>query len=84
MPYGTVAEHGLYFVAFSADPSRYDRMLTRMFGTEGDGMHDRLTDFSRPVRGAYYFAPAINALNELGGHEGLRVTERGGQWLERM
>ena len=25
--HGTVTEHGLYFVAFSADPSRYDRML---------------------------------------------------------
>lgn len=32
-------------------------------------MHDRLTDFPRPVSGAYYFAPSINALNELGGHE---------------
>ena len=32
VPYGTVGEHGLYFVAFSADPSRYDRMLARMFG----------------------------------------------------
>jgi putative iron-dependent peroxidase len=69
VPYGTVAEHGLYFVAFSADPSRYDRMLARMFGTEGDGMYDRLTDFSRPVSGAYYFAPSINALNELAGPE---------------
>jgi putative iron-dependent peroxidase len=69
VPYGTVQEHGLYFVAFSADPSRYDRMLARMFGTAGDGVHDRLLDFSQPVSGAYYFAPSINALNELGGPE---------------
>lgn len=69
VPYGTVTEHGLYFVAFSADPSRYDRMLARMFGTDGDGVHDRLTDFSRPVSGAYYFAPSINALNDLAGPE---------------
>src|SRR5439155_1306802 len=60
VPYGTVEEHGLYFIAFSADPSRYDRMLARMFGTAGDGVHDRLIDFSRPVSGAYYFAPSIN------------------------
>jgi hypothetical protein len=25
VPYGTVKEHGLYFVAFSADRTRYDR-----------------------------------------------------------
>jgi putative iron-dependent peroxidase len=69
VPYGTVEEHGLYFVAFSADPSRFDRMLARMFGTAGDGVRDRLTDFSRPVSGAYYFAPSLNALNELAGPE---------------
>jgi putative iron-dependent peroxidase len=69
VPYGTVEEHGLYFVAFSADPKRYDRMLARMFGNAGDGLHDRLTDFSRPVSGAYYFAPSLNALNELSGPE---------------
>jgi putative iron-dependent peroxidase len=69
VPYGTVSEHGLYFVAFSAERSRYDVMLARMFGTAGDGFHDRLTDFSRPVAGAYYFAPSLNALNELADDE---------------
>ena len=44
-------------------------MLARMFGTSRDGVHDRLTDFSRPVSGAYYFAPSLNALNELAGPE---------------
>lgn len=65
VPYGTVAEHGLYFVAFSADRSRFDTMLSRMFGTDGDGRHDRLTDFSRPVSGAYYYAPPLNLLADL-------------------
>jgi porphyrinogen peroxidase len=69
VPYGTVAEHGLYFVAFSADRTRYDLLLARMFGSSGDGVRDRLTDFSRPVGGAYYFAPSIDVLNELGGPE---------------
>lgn len=64
-PYGTVGEAGLYFVAFSADPTRFDRMLARMFGTSGDGLHDRLTEFSRPVSGAYYFAPSLEALRAL-------------------
>lgn len=63
-PYGTVGEHGLYFVAFSADPARFDKMLARMFGTTGDGLHDRLTEFSRPVSGSYYFAPSLDALSK--------------------
>ena len=67
VPYGTVGEHGLYFVAFSADPSRYQRMLARMFGL--DGPRDRLTDFSTPVSGGYYFAPSNAALRELAGPE---------------
>ena len=64
VPYGTLKEAGLYFVAFSADPGRFDRMLARMFGTAGDGLHDRLTDFSRPVSGSYYFAPSLTLLAE--------------------
>jgi putative iron-dependent peroxidase len=69
VPYGTVSEHGLYFVAFSAERERYDRLLARMFGTSGDGVHDRLTEFSHPVSGACYFAPSLNALAEIGGPE---------------
>ena len=62
-PYGRVGELGLYFLAFSADPSRFTKMLSRMFGTSGDGLHDRLTDFTRPVSGAFYFAPSLDALD---------------------
>ena len=69
VPYGSPREHGLYFVAFSAERSRYDVMLARMFGNTDDGIHDRLTEFSRPVSGAYYFAPSQNALREVGGPE---------------
>ena len=34
-----------------------------------DGIRDRLTDFSRPVSCAYYFAPSLNALAEAAGPE---------------
>lgn len=68
VPYGTIEEHGLYFVAFSADRTRFDVMLARMFGL-ADGKHDRLTDFTRPVSGAYYFAPSLEMLCALGGAE---------------
>jgi putative iron-dependent peroxidase len=63
-PYGRVKEHGLYFVAFSADPTRFEKMLARMFGL--DGPHDRLTDFTKPISGAFYFAPSLNSLRKLG------------------
>lgn len=65
VPYGTVHEHGLFFVAFSADPSRFDKMLARMFGTAGDTRRDHLTDFTRPVSGAYYFAPSVQTLQAI-------------------
>lgn len=64
VPYGTASEHGLFFVAFSADPERFTKMLGRMFGASDDGMHDRLTEFSRPVSGAYYFVPSLDQLGE--------------------
>ena len=64
VPYGTVAEHGLYFVAFSADPSRFEKMLRRMFGQSGDGLRDRLTEFTRPVTGSFYFVPSLEDLGD--------------------
>jgi len=67
VPYGTIAEHGLYFVAFSADRTRFDRMLARIFGMSGDGLHDRLADFTRPVSAGYYFAPPLDLLADLAG-----------------
>lgn len=67
VPFGTVTEHGLYFVAFCRDVTRFDVMLARMFGAADDGIYDRLTDFSRPVSGAYYFAPSLTQLIELAG-----------------
>jgi putative iron-dependent peroxidase len=64
-PYGTVGEHGLYFIGFSAELSRFDKMLDRMFGVI-DGVRDHLTDFTRAVSGSYYFAPSLEALIVLG------------------
>ena len=64
VPYGRIQELGLYFVAFSADPTRFEKMLARMFGT-ADGTHDHLTDFTTPVSGAFYFAPSLTALANL-------------------
>lgn len=70
VPYGTVAEQGLYFIAFSADRTRFDRMLGRVFGTSEDGLRDHLTDFTRPVSGAFYFAPSLTSLRAIEEAEG--------------
>ena len=59
--FGGVQEHGLMFLAFSADRARLQRMLERMAGAE-DGMRDRLTEFSTPVRSAWYYAPPLELL----------------------
>ncbi len=64
-PFGTVAEKGLYVLAFAAAPKRFDILLGRMFGTWEDGIRDRLTDYSRPISGAYWLAPSEAALAAL-------------------
>jgi putative iron-dependent peroxidase len=60
-PFGGMQEHGLMFVAFSADQGRLDRMLRRMAGAE-DGVRDRLTEFSTPTAGAWYVVPPVELL----------------------
>lgn len=60
--YGGVREHGLVFLAFSADRARLQRMLGRMAGAE-DGVRDRLTEFSTPVASAWYLAPPLELLD---------------------
>ena len=66
VPYGGVERNGLYFLAFSCELSRFDVLLRSMFGQTDDGIHDRLTDFSTAKTGAYWFAPAQDALDGLG------------------
>jgi putative iron-dependent peroxidase len=63
-PYFGIAERGLYFVAFSAERRRFELMLARMFGTTGDGEHDHLTDFTKPVSGSFWFVPALGDLRD--------------------
>lgn len=61
-PYGTVKEHGLYFLAFSCELRRFQVLLERMFGTSGDGVSDTLIRYSKPVTSSYWFAPSREAL----------------------
>lgn len=58
MPYGDSSNHGLYFVAYGATLSAFERVLNRMVGLE-DGITDALFSFTRPVSGGYYFCTPI-------------------------
>ena len=61
-PYATLARHGLYFLAFARARERHQIQLERMFGVSGDGLHDRLIEFSRADTGSYLFAPGERTL----------------------
>ena len=66
LPYGDGrGDQGLFFVAYTNDLSIIDSMLVRMFGTSGDGIHDRLLHFVTPMDGAYYFAPSEDLLEKV-------------------
>ena len=66
LPYGDGrGEQGLFFVAYTNNLSILDAMLKRMFGTTGDGIHDRLLHFTTAVDGAYYFAPSDELLEQV-------------------
>jgi putative iron-dependent peroxidase len=67
VPFGNVRERGLYFLGFSCERERFDGMLAQMFGTSGDGVHDRLLDFTRAVTGSYYFAPSVEDIAAVSG-----------------
>ena len=63
-PYATLARHGLYFLAFACARERHQIQLERMYGVSGDGLHDRLIEFSTADTGSYLFAPGERALAE--------------------
>ncbi len=64
-PFGGVAEKGLFFLGFSSDRSRFEKMLSAMFGVGEGQLRDRLLDFSTPVSGSFYFAPSLDDLEAL-------------------
>lgn len=66
LPYGDGrGDQGLFFIAYTKDLKIIDAMLVRMFGTSGDGIHDRLLHFVTPMDGAYYFAPSEELLEDV-------------------
>ena len=63
MPYGTVTGHGTMFVGFCCEQRPLQAMLESMVGLK-DGVRDALTRYTRPLTGAYYFIPAVEAIRQ--------------------
>ncbi|NIO10964.1 MAG: Dyp-type peroxidase [Deltaproteobacteria bacterium] len=65
-PYGTTSEAGLFFIAYTRDTEIPEKMLSRMMGTTGDGLHDHLMNYTQAVTGAMFFAPSLSRLKTMG------------------
>jgi putative iron-dependent peroxidase len=61
MPYGTISDHGTMFVGFASEQRPLAAMLESMAGLLS-GERDALTQYTRPLTGAYYFVPSIESL----------------------
>ena len=70
--YGTVTDHGTLFVGFCATQRPLQAMLESMAGMR-DGIRDALTQYARPLSGAYYFVPSVEAIRGIA-----RSVERSG------
>eukprot|EP00811_Abedinium_folium_P002808 NODE_12582_length_1215_cov_11.340074.p1 GENE.NODE_12582_length_1215_cov_11.340074~~NODE_12582_length_1215_cov_11.340074.p1 ORF type:complete len:341 (-),score=102.83 NODE_12582_length_1215_cov_11.340074:101-1123(-) len=55
---------GLYFIGFCKDQAPLVERMRAMYGCDGQ-VRDRLTDFSTPASGSFYFAPAVDVLDAL-------------------
>lgn len=64
--WGTTSASGTYFIGYARDLSVTEDMLTRMVVADADGVYDRLLDFTTPVTGCNFFAPALDVLEGLG------------------
>lgn len=57
VPYANAREQGLYFVGFSCELDRLDYLLRSMYDMNGEGIRDRLLDYSEPVMSSWWYAP---------------------------
>jgi putative iron-dependent peroxidase len=64
MPFGAVgrAEFGTYFIGYARTPAVTEKMLEQMFLGTASAPYDRILDFSVPVTGSMFFAPAADFL----------------------
>jgi putative iron-dependent peroxidase len=56
---------GLFFIAYAKEVTTFDLMLARIYGTSGDGISDKLMEYTEAITGAYFFTPSIETLAKL-------------------
>ncbi|MCB0918153.1 MAG: Dyp-type peroxidase [Actinobacteria bacterium] len=66
-PFADAEVAGSQFIGCAWDVDRIDTMLSRMFGTAGDGLTDHFLQYSTPVTGSYYWAPSMDDLERVFG-----------------
>ncbi len=64
MPWADTDAAGLLFIAYGSSFDAFEAVLSRMVGAE-DGVVDGLFQFTRPVDGAYYWCPPVDASGKL-------------------
>jgi putative iron-dependent peroxidase len=67
MAFGAVgkSQFGTYFIGYARTPAVTEKMLENMFLGDLPGNYDRILDFSTPVTGTLFFAPAAGFLDDL-------------------
>ncbi|BBP42324.1 Dyp-type peroxidase [Thiosulfativibrio zosterae] len=63
-PFGNLHQNGLMFLAFACDLKRFTTQLDSMYGL-ADGQIDQLMNYSKAIRGGYWFAPSEEDLAQL-------------------
>ena len=66
-PFAMGSQTGTQFIGLTNDTALMEDMLDRMFGVAGDGLIDKLIEFSTPVTGSWYFVPSMQALGDVFG-----------------
>jgi putative iron-dependent peroxidase len=61
-PTGGDGVNGLYFIGFCKNQAPLRERMQAMYGMDGQ-VRDRLTDFSNPASGSFYFAPSTEVLD---------------------
>ncbi|EDY87239.1 Dyp-type peroxidase family protein [gamma proteobacterium HTCC5015] len=64
LPFGTVREYGLVFIAYAHRGDNFPRILRSMVEGDGHGHTDKLLQFTQAVTGASFFAPPVEFLED--------------------
>ncbi|MFQ6370781.1 Dyp-type peroxidase [Shewanella sp. YIC-542] len=64
LPFGSVKQQGLMFIATCKTPSHFEKMLRSMIIGDNDGHHDHLMHFTQAVTGSSFFAPSLDFLEQ--------------------